>query len=265
MKTNQNQSGSAHIVLIVILVLAIVGGFGYVAYAKFFAPKAAEPVAQTTTETEAAPCENEGDAVETNNVFCSEEIGIKLQIPTSLKGSFVKADNYEIFKGSVDYNDRASDGNADLVYVLDEPGEYGFKVTIAKEKLRSGYVDVTSYLSPTFYSEDTGLLSNIISPENVYNSVTQTTTQSGEYAVGETVPSFKVGETTFYHGTAGDAGVTMADYFAVINGSIVKIKIFSSAYMGMTESEPTGLRTDDEENKLYDDLDAAIKNIVILK
>ncbi len=266
MNKNQNQAGSAHIVIIVILVLAIVGGLGFVAYTKFFAPKVAGPVSQTTTQTDAATCGYEGDAVEEDGVFCSDVVGIKLAVPTILQAKLEKIDNYEVFKSGLDFEKtKESVGTSDVVYETKMTGEYGFKLTIAKEPVRSGTIESVYHENRnTYYDEETGLLSLLNYPIANYDSTTDTVTTSGEFSVGETVPSFKVGDVTFFKGSFGDAGLSARVYFAVINGSFVKIELRHLDYIGGDPSPYVNQPTTEEGNKIFSDFETSVKNIEFL-
>lgn len=255
-KKSKKQTGSVHII-IVIIVVAIIAALGFVAWKNFLAPKDVQPIAEVS-QTKGSDCGSV--AVEVDATFCSKEIGIELKVPSIFYGKFEKTDNYEIFKGTVDYTTRTSAGNSDVVYSAVITGSDEFTFSIAKEPLRSGYVDVGHMLQGTYYDTETGLLSLTTSPTRNYNSATDSYTTSGEYAVADTVPSFVVDGVKFYHGSASDAGARHETYFAVVNGSIVKIILKYAAYMGPAENDPSTIDAD----QVFDELDEAVKAVKLI-
>lgn len=256
-KNSQIQTGSAHVIIIVILVVAIIGTLGFLAWKNFVVPQDVQPIAEVS-QTKYSDCES--DAVEKNGTFCSEEIGIKLKVPNVFKGKFEKTVNYEIFKGTVDYTTRTSAGNSNVVYSAVITGSDEFTFSIAKEPLRSGYVDIGHMLQNTYYDTETGLLSLTTSPTRNYNSATDSYATSGEYAVSHTVPSFVVDGVKFYHGSDGDAGTRHETYFAVINDSFVRIMLKNGRHMGLAENGPSIIDAD----QVFDELDDAVKSIEII-
>jgi hypothetical protein len=256
-KNSQRRAGSAHIVIIVILAIAIIGALGFVAWKNFLSPHDSRPAIKVS-QTKGSKCEN--DVVEKNGTFCSEEIGIKLKVPTVFDGKFEKTSNYEIFKGTVDYTTRTSAGHSDIVYSAVITGNDEFTFTIAKEPLRSGYVDVDHMLRSTYYDTKTGLLSLTTSPIRNYSSTTDSYVTSGEYAVADTVPSFVVNGVKFYHGSDRDAGARYETYFAIVNGSIVKIKLTHGGYIGPEENDPSTIDAD----QVFSELNNAIKSVELI-
>lgn len=256
-KSSQRQDGSAHVIIIVIIVLAIICVLGFLAWKNFLTPHDAQRNSEVV-QTKDSDCD--GDPIEKGGIFCSEEIGIKLKVPAIFEDKFEKTDNYEIFKGTVDYTTRTSAGSSDLVYSAVITGSDEFTFSIAKEPLRSGYVDVGHMLQGTYYDTETGLLSLTRSPTRNYNSATDSFTTSGEYAVSDTVPSFVVDDIKFYHGSVGDAGKRYETYLAVINGSFVKIILKHDGYMGPVENDPSTIDAD----QIFDELDDAVKGIEII-
>lgn len=257
-KNPQTQTGSAHIIIIVILIVAIIGALGFVIWNNFLAPKDDQPNPKVS-QTKDNKCE--GDTVEKNGTFCSHEMGIKFKVPTVFEGKFEKTDNYEIFKGTVDYTARTSAGNSDIVYTAAITGnEEQLTLTIAKEPLRSGYVDVGHMLQNTYYDAETGLLSLITAPTRSYNSTTDSYTTTSEYAIAGTVPSFVVDGVKFYHGSVGDGGARYETYFSVVHGSIVKIKLTHSGHMAAVENDPSRI----DAGQVFNELDDAVKNIELI-
>jgi len=260
-KHSQRQTGSALVVLIIVIVVAIIGALGWVAWNNFFVSSNDSQLATETQQVDAKPCGDDDAIMEKDGFFCSDQIGIRLAIPGILAGKFQKTDNYEIFKGTVDYTTRASAGNSDVVYTSVLAGSDNFTLTIAKEPLRSGYVDVAHANQSTYYDKGTGVLSNVTSPTKSYDSTNDTYVTSGSYAVASPVPSFEVAGTKIYHASVGDAGTRIETYFMVINSSIVKIKLTNNGYMGAPENDPTTI----DAAKIFDEFDASVKKIELIR
>jgi len=258
-KNSRNDSGSVFIVGVIVVAVVILGAVGYVAWNKFFA---ADTKQETTQQDNAVtkPCGNNVGVIEHDGVVCSEDIGVKFKSPSIFNDKFKKNDNYEIFKGTIDYGTRASAGNSDVAYSAVIAGTDNFTLTIAKELLRTGYVGVYHGLQNTFYDAGTGILSNVESPMTTYNSANDSSTTTGTYKLGKEVPSFIADGVKFYKGSNGDAGQTGEMYFAVINGSIVKIELKHGAYMGPDSDDPSTI----DPKPVFDQLDEAIKNIEII-
>jgi hypothetical protein len=250
-KNSRKQSGSISFTVIVFIVAALLGALGFIFW------KNMSQTQGTTNNTSETFCKDSKDLTAASGAFCSDEIGIKLTVPEVFYGKFEKTDNYEIFKGTVDYTTRTTAGYSDVVYSAVITRNDDFTLTVARESLRSGYVDVGHMLQGTYYDTETGLLSLATSPTQNYNSTTDSYAASGEYAVADTVPSFIVGGVRFYHGSLADAGSRIETYFAVINDSIVKIKLAHAGYMGPTENGPSTIDAD----QVFSDLDNAIKRI----
>jgi hypothetical protein len=75
------------------------------------------------------------------------------------------------------------------------------------------------------------------------------------------VPSFVLGETRFYKGQIGDAGVMENTYLAMIKEKIIKIKIHHTGYLGPDEADPSTL----DPATIFTEVDEAVKKLVILK
>ena len=260
MKNSQNQDGSVLIIGVIVIAVVILGAVGYVAWNKFFA---ADTKQETTQQDDAVtkPCENNEGTIEQDGFICSEDIGVKFKSPTIFNDKFQKNDNYEIFKGTIDYATRTSAGSSDVAYSAVISGTDNFTLTIAKELLRTGYVDVYHGLQTTFYDAQTGVLSTVESPMTTYNSADDSSTTTGTYKLGKEVPSFVVDGIKFYKGSNGDAGQTGEMYFMVINGSIVKIELKHGGYIGPDSDDPSTI----DPKPVFDQLDEAIKNIKIIR
>jgi hypothetical protein len=258
-KKSRKDSGSIFIIGVIFMTVVILGAVGYVAWNKLFTPGTKQETTQQNN-TAAKPCKNNEGAIEKDGVVCSEDIGVKFKSPTIFNDKFKKNDNYEIFKGTIDYGTRTSAGYSDVAYSAVIAGTDNFTLTIAKELLRTGYVGVYHGLQNTFYDAGTGILSNVESPMTTYNLANDSSTTTGTYKLGKEVPSFVADNIKFYKGSNGDAGQTGEMYFAVINGSIVKIELKHGAYMGPDSDDPSTI----DPKPVFDQLDEAIKNIKII-
>ena len=239
------------VTVVIILVVIFIGVLGYFVWGKFVSKDDTPQSTTGTNQSTSVTCTTPEGSIEKDGVVCSEEIGIKFKTPTIFEGKFEKIDNYEVFKGGTDPRIRTSVGESNVVYEAAISGTDNFKLTIAKEPLRTGYVNVGHQLQNTFYDTDTGLLSNVNTP----------TDDDSSFTVGDTVPSFDVNGVKFYHGSVGDAGARIETYFAVIDGSIVRIMLSYTGYMGPEENNPSTIDAD----QVFNDLDAAVKNLTLIR
>lgn len=243
----KNQSGSAlHITIIIILVVAVLGLLGYVLWNNFLRTSPSDAPTASTTEPF---CSAEETETADNGTFCSENIGIKFDVPLIFKGSIGEAENYEVFSGTVDYETRMSAGMSEKVFEAKITGNDNYTFTIAKEPLRSGYVDVPHMLSGAYYDQTTGNLSEV-----------PVVSASDEAVVGDDVPSFTVDGTRIFKGTLGDAGTVIITYFAVINDKIIKITLNNSGYMGDPADDPTTI----DLTEVLEEFEAGIKALKTL-
>jgi len=227
-KDSRKQDGSAHIFIVVILVVAIVGALGFVVWKNFLAPKDTLTTA-TVSQDEEKPAEETGcesDVVEANGIFCSEEIGVQFQVPSIFKGKFEKAENYDIFEGKMENNDGTSAGKSLEFYkAVITSGQETLSLSVAKEPLRSGYSSIGHSLQRTYFNATTSNLNLVNGPTNEYDSVADTMKTTGGWSEGESVPSFDVSGTKIYYGQIGDAGVLEDGYLMVVNQNLVVIKL----------------------------------------
>lgn len=240
----RNQQGSGLVVLIVILSLAIVGTLGYIFWDKYVNQPADTPTTSNNetpaAEEPKAKCADGDDEKATSGVFCSEEIGIKFMVPTIFKGDLKVAGNYAVTK---DFDQKPA-GKSEKVFQVKMSGNDKFTFTIAREALRSGYTGVGYKLQNAYYDAHSAKLGLVGSDQKI----------------SEQVPSFKVGSTKVYKGTEGDAGVTGADYLAIVNRKIVIISIRNFGYIGPEEQDPTTI----DAEKVFKELDTAVHAITIL-
>jgi len=260
---NRSQAGSAHVAIIIVLIIALLGALGFVFWDNFL--KKEEPVSQTDSKpknpkTQDACSSKENEAAEAG-VFCSKIIGVKFSVPTIFTNKLVKADNYEVFEGPLDPNAKKSAGTAENVYRATITGNDNFTFTVAQEPLRTGYVDVGYKLQNTYYDQSTSDLTLVNTPTTHYDSTTNTSTTSGSYSKGEVVPSSNVDGIRFFKGTSGDAGQTEDIYLGVIRNKIVKISLRHGAYMGNPANDPSTI----DANKVFDEFNKFIKLLKVIK
>lgn len=256
MQKYKSQAGSVPIVVVILLVIALVGALGFIFWNNFL--KKDSSVAQTDDKQKVEElCAGGENTVAEKSIFCSKEIGIKLTVPSVFAGKFTKIDDYEVFQGSLDPNEKKTAGQSENTYRATISGSDNFTFTIAKEPLRTGYVDVPYKLQNTYYDQVTGDLTLIKAPETHFDSMSNKMMTSGSYSKSEVVPSFTADGIRFFKATSGDAGQTETAYFAVINNKIVKISLKHSAYMGDSANDPATI----DEAKIFDELDKSIKTL----
>lgn len=257
MRKDKSQTGSAHAVIIVVLIIALIGGLGFVFWNSFL--KKETPVSQTGDTLQVEDFCSSGENVKAENgTFCSKEIGVKFTVPSIFVNKLVKTDNYEVFEGPLDPNAKKSVGTSENVYRATISGNDNFTFSIAQEPLRTGYVDVGHKLQGTYYDQATGDLTLVGTPTSHYNSTTNTST-TGSYSKGEVVPSFSADGVRFYKGSTGDAGRIKNAYFGIINNKIVKISLEHVGYVGNPANDPSTIDAD----KVFDELDKSIKALKI--
>lgn len=101
-KISSKQTGSAHIVVIVALVLALIGTLGFVFWQNFMQSAKDSKTVQThqnkSSEKPTEVCAGYDSAVEKDKVFCSKDIGVEFKIPDVFANKFQKKDNYDVLK-----------------------------------------------------------------------------------------------------------------------------------------------------------------------
>lgn len=257
MQKVKSQTGSAHAVIIIVLVIALLGVLGFVFWNNFLKK---EPAAQTEpTPTAREFCSDGENTTATEGIFCSQEMGIKFDVPSIFTNKLTKADNYQVFQGPLDPNSKTSAGMSENVYRATISGTDNFTFTIAQEPLRTGYVDVEHKLQGTYYDQATSELTLVNAPTRQYDSATETTTTTGTLGKGEVVPSFNVGDVRVFKGKIGDAGQVKNTYFAVIKGKIIKITLLNEGYIGNPDNDPTTI----DASKVFEELDTALKSLKV--
>jgi hypothetical protein len=258
MQKTKSQTGSVHIVVITVAVAVVIGVLGFVFWNNFL--KKDSNVSKTedkTTTKPTEPCGSGENIAAESGTFCSKSMGIRFAVPSMFKNKIIKADNYEVFQGSLDPSTKKSAGMSENVYRGSIEGAENFTLTIAQEPLRTGYVDVYHALQNSYYDQTKGELTRVNTPTRSYNSATDSYTVSGEYSVGEAVPSFDVSGVRFFKGSNGDAGQMENVYFGVVNGKIIKISLKSAVNPA---AEPTN-----DADQLFADFDKSIKSLEIIK
>ena len=264
MNLSHRQSGAVSVIIMSLLVVLMAGVLGFVIWQKYFAPKTTVTKTETqqqTTETPTAKkdCEDNEDVTATDGTFCSIDLGIKLSIPLLFKGRLVVAENYDVYKSGLDPATKEKVGTSDVVYAATIEGNDNLKLEISQEPVRTGYTNAPHKLQDTYYDEKTGLLSNVTTPTQTYDPQTNKLTTTGEYKVGETVPSFTVSSTKVYKAVIADAGTGIVTYFGIVNDKIVMIKLTTHAYMGDPAKDPSTI----DASTVMDDLDKAVKKMTV--
>lgn len=223
------------IVAIVIAVLAVLGGLGYVLYQNFLAPKESPVVAEQANDLPLEAniiCADGEDEQASEGIFCSVEMGIKFEVPEIFTNTLAVTDNYDVGQGPLDPDDSESAGTSDKLIeaVVEADGMYNFR--IAMEPLRTGYIDVPHLLTGTYYDEDSHLLTGVNTPEIMYDAETDTTTRTGEYSIGDTVPSSTYGGVKVFKAVFGDAGTQIVTYVFESHEKLYKVTLNNTVPLG---------------------------------
>lgn len=255
MRKNKSEIGSAHIVVLSVLVVALIGALGFVFWNNFMKKDAPATKKETASKAEKF-CADGQDTTAKNGTFCSTDIGIKFTVPSIFAGKLAKADNYEVFQGSLDPNAKASAGSSENVYKATISGNDNFTFTVAQEPLRTGYVDVPHALQDTYFDQATGTLTLVNKPTVHYDSVTNTSTTTGSFSKGEAVPSSTIDGVKFFKGSYGDAGQIGETYFGVVDNKIVKISVKYMGYIGDPSKDPSAIDSSKVFNEFADNMKA---------
>lgn len=260
MRENKSETGSAHVIILGVLVVTLIGALGFVFWNNFM-KKDAPATKKETTSKATEFCADGQDTTAKNGTFCSADVGIKFTVPTIFTGKLAKADNYEVFQGPLDPNTKTSAGSSENVYKATISGNDNFTFTIAQEPLRTGYVDMIHALQNTYFDQATGELTLVNMPTSHYDSVTDTSTKSGDYSKGDAVPSSSVDGVQFFKGSYGDAGQIGETYFGVVNNKIVKISLKYTGYMGDPSKDPSTI----DSGKVFDEFANNMKALTVEK
>lgn len=260
MRKTNTQTGSAHVVIIAVIIVALLGALGFVFWNNFMKKDTVVTQNENKPKPESFCLDKENVAAE-GGAFCSEKIGIKLAVPSIFVNKLAKADNYEVFEGSLDPKDKKSAGTSEQVYQAVLSGNDNFTLTIAQEPLRSGYVGVGHLLQNTYFDKTTGELTLVKTPTRMYDAATGTYTTTGDYSNGDAVPSFMVSGIRFFKGQIGDAGTVENTYFGVVGGKIIRISLKHVGYMGNPADDPSTI----DAEPVLDALDKAVRVMKIAK
>jgi len=260
MQKSKSEIGSTHVIILGVLVVVLIGALSFVFWNNFMKKDTPTSKKETTSKAEKI-CTDGQDTTAKNGTFCSSDVGLKFTVPSIFTGKLAKADNYEIFQGPLDPNTKTSAGSSENVYKATISGNDNFTFTIAQEPLRTGYVDVTHALQNTYFDQVTGELTLVNTPTSHYDSVTNTSTKSGNFSKGNPVPSSTVDGVRFFKGSYGDAGQIGETYFGVVNNKIVKISLKYMGYMGDPAKDPSTIDSD----KVFDEFASDIKALTIEK
>ena len=260
-KISSKQTGSTHVVIIIILVLVLIGALGFVFWRNFMqTPKndrAVQVHQNSSSEKPAAACSGYDGIIEKGKGFCSKDVGIQLTIPEVFEGKFQKKENYDVSEGTMQDSKGQPAGKSLYNYeAIVSSGDETLSLSIAKEPSRSGYSTIRHALQRTYFNASNGSLTLVKSPMRHYDSETGTYSTTGSWSAGDPVPSFNVGTNKIYHGEVGDAGTVEDGYLTATENGIIVIKIKHVA----NPMNDTTLEMD----KAFADLDAYIKQIKLL-
>lgn len=260
-KISSKQTGSTHVVIIIILVLVLIGALGFVFWRNFMQTpkndKAVQVHQNNSSEKPPVACSGYDGAVEKDKVFCSKDVGIELTVPEVFAGKFQKKENYDVFEGTMEDSKGKLAGKSLYNYeAVVSSGDETLSLSIAKEPLRSGYSSISHALQRTYFNESSDSLTLVKSPTRQYNSETGTYTTTGSWSAGDPVPSFIVDSNRIYHGKVGDAGTVEDGYLMAIKDGIIVIRIKDVANP-MKESTL-------EIGKVFSELDAYLKQLKFL-
>ena len=218
-KVPHRQTGSIHIIIIVILVVALFGALGFVFWKNLTQSSDTQVAHETSSREASQPDKIEplcaSSAIETDGVFCSESIGVEFEVPEVFEGEFQKKENYDVYKGPIASAEGSLAGQSLDYYeaVIASGQDETLSLSVAKEPLRSGYSSIGHALQRTYFNATSGNLHLV------------KTTSTGKWIAGESVPSFSAVKTKIYNGKVGDAGTVEDGYLMVVNDYLVVIKI----------------------------------------
>lgn len=238
--------------------MALIGALGFVFWNNFMKKDNVVTQTENKPKTESF-CSGKENITAEGGTFCSEDVGVKLAVPSIFENKLAKAANYEVFEGPLDSKDKKSAGTSEQVYQAVLKGNDNFTLTIAQEPLRSGYVGVGHSLQKTYFDKATGELTLVKAPTRTYDAATDTYATSGEYSKGDVVPSFVADGIRFFKGQIGDAGTVENAYLGVVDGKIVKISLKHVGYMGNPADDPSTIDAD----PVFDELDKAVKALKV--
>lgn len=245
-----------------LLILGIVGGalallaIAAIVWAtrKEDSPPASPPPAETTEqedETPAIKCKPDENKEATKQIFCSDDMGIKLTVPGWFMGTLAKGKNYNLYAYDFDKNESVVVGQSELVYeaTYNDPKNSEmanvYKLLIAKTPLvsRSGPCFAQCYFdsqTKTLYEDKTGF-------------------EDTKLSLGRELESVTVDGTKFFKGVIGDAGDYNVTYLGVIGNNVIEITLQSTTYLGET-SEPYAV----DRDQIFIDFDNLLKTFQVL-
>jgi prepilin-type N-terminal cleavage/methylation domain-containing protein len=210
MKANQKGFSAIEIIL-VIVVVGLIATLGWVYFSKIQNTKDAgtdsskQEANQTSQQNK---CAGGSDSAE-NDTFCSEQIGVSVQVPDAFKGKILPIENYTVYTQNTINEEPKIFRVSDTAYeaTIKGPNDQ-YSLTIAKEPLRN--FRVKSY-RPAFFNRDTKQIT---------------------YENGTEVESVTLDGTKFYTYGGGDAGFMNTVYAAVIDSHLVVVSLTSAQQLG---------------------------------
>lgn len=229
-KNSYSQNGSVFTVIIIILVVAIVGVLGFAFWQNITrsgeVASSSKKVQEAINQNREKVCANSTDNVEAGGVFCSEDIGVRFQVPEIFKGKFQKAENYDITEGSMEELKGNGVGKSIANYrAVVTSGEESLSLTVSKEPIRSGYSSIGHALRSTYFNAETRNLYFVEGAKSEYDSTTDTYKVTQQGYAGESIPFFDVDGAKVFYGNIGDAGVIERGYLMVMSNHLVVVKI----------------------------------------
>ena len=210
MRTSQKGFSAVEIIL-VIVVVGLIATLGWAYFSKTQDSKniGTDPSKKEANQTsQQDKCADGSDSAE-NGTFCSEEVGISVQMPDAFKGKIKPIENYTVYTQNTINEEAKIFRVSDVAYEASIKGANDqYSLTIAKEPLRN--FRVKSY-NPAFFNRDTK----------------QITYQDGTEVESVTLDGIK-----FYTYGGGDAGFMNTVYAAVINDQLVVVSLASVQQLG---------------------------------
>ena len=210
MRTDQKGFSAVEIVL-VIVVVGLIALLGWLYFSKMQASKSGDTNSskQETKQTDQQDkCTNGSDSAE-NGTFCSEDVGISMQVPDAFKGKILPIENYTVYTQDTISEEPKIFRVSDTAYeaTIKGPNDQ-YSLTIAKEPLRN--FRVNSYV-PALFNKDSKQI---------------------HYQDGKEVESVELDGAKFYNYGEGDAGTLTSIYTAVINDKVIVLSLYTKQELG---------------------------------
>jgi hypothetical protein len=161
-----------------------------------------------STSASPNPVCTEGDKNATNGTFCSEDIGISVQIPEFFKGKIIKTSNYDIYSQDSISEQPKKFGTSELTYqAYTQSAHENYSLIIAIEPLRN--FRVRSYVPALF---------NMETKQLTYDPQLQ----------GPSIETVTLADIKFFEYGVGDAGVLSRTYLGIKNNKLLVISLVTN-------------------------------------